>query len=66
MTEQVTAELRDWHRVGKVIYGKIYGDTRFRFPDGHLIHTSKVVTITGDICVTRNSIYRLVGKEYNT
>lgn len=65
----IVGELREWRKhVCKsdgtfVIWGFIYGDVRFRFPDGHWIHTSKVDRIEDDLVHTQSgSVYRLVGE----
>ena len=65
MQEEITGTINDWVKSGQVIYGKIYGDTRGRFPDGTQIRTSKIDSIEGDIVYTQNSVYKLgnyVGK----
>lgn len=62
----ITAELRSWSRESfgkkKFLMGKIYGDTKGRWPDGTRIHTSYLVNEedAGDdiVFTTRNSIYR--------
>lgn len=62
----ITAELRSWSRenIGgtKFLMGRIYGDTKDRWPDGTRIHTSFLVNEedAGDdiVFTTRNSIYR--------
>lgn len=47
------------------IIGRIFGDTKGRFPDGHQIITSSVNPlmakhiVEGDVVRTRNSIYLL-------
>lgn len=67
MTEQVTAELRNWTKVSygdkAVIAGDIYGDTRGRFLDGTFVTTSSVDRIEDGVAFTRNSVYRLVGES---
>lgn len=39
--------------------GIIENDIRGRFPDGHLIHTSLITKIEGDLIHTMNSVYRV-------
>lgn len=42
--------------------GRIYGDSRNRFPDGTIIHTSKIMKDIDEnnILVTRGSIYLML------
>jgi len=62
---EITGTLRearvfDWY--GSIVAsGKVYGDTRGRFPDGEEVTTSKIVAFNADnqTIVTRNSIYKL-------
>lgn len=73
---KVTATLRDWRkhiveRDGSYVYwGHIYDDTLNRFPNGHFIHTSRVLRVEGDYVYTDSSIYRLegdaIGPEFET
>lgn len=42
---------------GQVVCGRIYGDTRGRFPDGQSIQTSRVKSINGNVVETLNSTY---------
>ena len=56
---QATAVLKNWSKVGQVIYGDIYGDTKGRFPDGTYIRTSRVMEVDEDFAYTMNSIYKL-------
>jgi len=57
----ITAELRDWQS-GQVFIGRIYNDTRNRWPDGRMIRTSMVVSTNdqGDhiLVKTLNSVYK--------
>lgn len=70
MSEKVTivGVLREWRRQfcdrkgTSVIWGHIYDDILNRFPDGHFIHTAKIVKIEGDLVFTKNSVYRLEGE----
>lgn len=69
-TEQpITGELHGWVKVHTrdgenfVIWGNIYNDIHGRFPDGYWIRTSLIARIEGDIAVTLNSNYRLIGEE---
>lgn len=57
--EQVTATLKNWKRVGQVIYGDIYGDTKGRFVDGTNVRTSRIEEVVGNTVYTANSIYEL-------
>lgn len=64
---EVTAELRNWLLLGNVegkrwAIGDIFNDSKNRFKDGTEVRTSSIVEIKGDIIVTRNSVYRLVGE----
>lgn len=59
----ITATLRDailehWGQCS-VLTGNIYGDSRGRFQDGELIHTSAIQSNDGDVYVTRNSVYKV-------
>jgi hypothetical protein len=64
---EITGTLENWRYYHsddvKVVYGKIYGDTKDRLSDGTLIHTSYIIKQEGDIVYTRNSVYKL-GKPY--
>ena len=48
---------------GYVIWGQIYKDKKGRFPDGHLVHTSRIVEVvatpTDTFIKTLNSVYKL-------
>lgn len=55
----ITGTLENWVKVGQVIYGNIYGDSKGRFPDGLEIHTSRIDSIEDGIAYTRNSVYKL-------
>jgi len=48
---------------GYVVWGHIYNDKKLRFPDGHLVHTSRILEIiaepSGTYIKTLNSIYKL-------
>lgn len=57
----ITAELHDWVFTGTVAHGRIFNDSKLRFPDGLVVTTSKGV-IEGDILVTKNSTYKLIGE----
>lgn len=63
----ITAELYGWRisdphpfRPFPHYSGRIMNDKRGRFPDGCLVHTSKILKIEGDLLYTRNSVYKLV------
>jgi hypothetical protein len=44
---------------GYVLIGKIYDDTRKKYADGVIIHTSRVMREEGDVVWTRTSVYRV-------
>lgn len=63
----ITAELHNWKispphpfRPFEHYSGTIMGDVHKRFPDGRLVHTSKIMKLEGDLLHTKNSIYKLV------
>lgn len=62
----VTGELHDWRKIEIDdhfrIEGKIVGDVRQRFADGTTIHTSPIARMEGDLAITLNSVYRVVGE----
>lgn len=66
-TVKVDAELRDWHirmdhrNVETYVVGKIFGDTKGRFPDGYEVSTSAIeyLDIKARIVKTKNSVYKL-------
>ena len=65
-----TARLANWHQVGHVIHGNIFGDASGRFDDGTSVITSAVLSRDEDVregCLikTRNSTY-LLGKPFST
>lgn len=69
---QVTAILKDWKYdpSWKVYYGRIYGDTKERWPDGTKIHTSHVVSQHDcdihegyTLVQTLNSVYALRAED---
>lgn len=41
------------------IVGEIHNDTKNRFPDGRIVHTSKVKKIEGEYAFTLYSVYRI-------
>ena len=62
------AELRGWafHQVREctVVVGRVFSDSKGRWPDGHVIRTSALKTKCGeegDVVVTRNTRYLLSG-----
>lgn len=65
LNTMLVGQLEEWQFSGGVVWGKIYGDRKNRFPDGSYIHTSLVLECStrqmkeGSIIETRNSIYRL-------
>lgn len=65
---QVTGRLEKWvvDQVHPIVWGRIFGDTRGRFPDGLWIHTSVVPALAegaslseGQVIKTLNSTYLL-------
>lgn len=71
MTENVriVGELRSWRKHtcaadGSFVYwGFIYDDALNRFPDGHWIHTSRVLEVVEDLVFTSTgNAYKLVGE----
>lgn len=66
---QVTAILKDWtyDPSWKIYYGRIYGDTKERWPDGTGIHTSRVVSQHDHegytLVKTLNSVYALHAED---
>lgn len=53
------ARLENWVRVGEVIYGTVYEDSKGRFQDGDDIVTSRLVSVDDNIVKTMNSTYKL-------
>ncbi len=53
------ARIENWVKVGNVIYGEIFEDSKGRFKDGDGIVTSKLVSVDGDVAKTLNSTYKL-------
>lgn len=64
----VIATLRQWRKhICKpdgtyVIWGHVYDDLLNRFPDGHFIHTSRVVRVEAGVAYTENNAYKLDGE----
>lgn len=58
---EIHGRIENWWRDRNVIRGNIYGDTKGRFPEGHFIHTSRVVSgpDADGVITTLNSAYRL-------
>lgn len=44
---------------GKIAYGQIYEDTKERFKSGSMIYTSKIISIEGNIILTKNTRYKV-------
>lgn len=70
---RVTGRLEGWvvDQTYPVVWGRIFGDTKGRFPDGTFIHTSVVTAlyegatlVEGQIIETLNSAY-LLGKPFS-
>lgn len=59
MDNEITGVLENWHVVGNVVYGDVYGDVKLRFFDGTPIKTSAIRTIGVTEVTTRNSVYKL-------
>lgn len=57
----ITATIKEAYVMQSVIYGKMYGDTRGRFPDGAEIHSSRVFgrLPNGDYITRSGSVYRV-------
>lgn len=53
------ARIEDWVKVGDVIYGTVYEDSKGRFKDGDGIVTSRLVSVDDNIAKTLNSTYKL-------
>lgn len=67
---QITGRLENWYITRSisgnlVVVGYIYNDSRHRFIDGELIHTSAIKSVEADVVTTKNSTYQL-GKELDT
>ncbi len=54
----VTAILERWVRVGDVIIGEIYSDSKGRFVDGQVVRTSLIMGLDKGIVTTLNSVYQ--------
>ena len=67
--ENYDAILENWYidLLGNVLYGNVYFDSKNRFKNGDLIHTSKVLNPETfgelDIIQTRNTKY-LLGRKH--
>ena len=59
---QYDAELHGCVAWGGGLLGRIYSDKKGRFADGTLVATSSIVEQVGDIVMTKNSTYKLVGE----
>lgn len=59
LMKMTDARIENWVRVGDVICGEIYEDSKGRFVDGHLIVTSRIVSVKDDIAETVNTVYKL-------
>ncbi len=64
---KATGVLKNWKRVWidkeedlSYMTGEVYGDTRGRFCDGQVIHTSLVVRVEDEMVLTLNSVYKLI------
>lgn len=55
----IQARIENWVRVGDVIYGEIFEDSKGRFKDGDGIVTSRLVSVKDDIAETVNTVYKL-------
>lgn len=55
----IQARIENWVRVGDVIYGEIFEDSKGRFEDGEGIVTSRLVSVKDDIAETVNTVYKL-------
>lgn len=65
ISKLVTGVIEQWIFSEGMIFGRVFGDVKRRFPDGSYIHTSTVLESStkelqeGSIVETLNSIYRL-------
>jgi len=63
--QEITAILKNWIPFGKALYAEIYEDKKNRWPDGHKIKVSRILSHeinklkSGDIIETANSTYLL-------
>jgi hypothetical protein len=66
---EITGTLKEWAihtwpgTNKKVAIGKVYNDTKGRFPDGYVIRTSYIVAEQDGYIRTRNSVYKLEGPK---
>lgn len=63
MSKEYDAILKEAALVYGVVYGKIYEDSRKRWPDGTRVRTSLVKEVKGDIVITRNTTYKVEWAE---
>lgn len=59
LMKMIDARIENWVRVGDVIYGEIYEDSKGRFVDGEGIVTSRIVSVDNDTVQTVNTLYKL-------
>lgn len=59
LMKMTDARVENWVRVGDVIYGEIYEDSKGRFVDGEGIVTSRIVSVDNDTVQTVNTLYKL-------
>lgn len=59
LMKMTDARIENWVRVGDVIYGEIYEDSKGRFVDGEGIVTSRIVSADNDTVQTVNTLYKL-------
>lgn len=59
LMKMTDARIENWVRVGDVIYGEIYEDSKGRFVDGEGIVTSRIVSVDNDTVQTVNTLYKL-------
>lgn len=59
LMKMIDARIENWVRVGDVIYGEIYEDSKGRFVDGEGIVTSRIISADNDTVQTMNTLYKL-------
>lgn len=59
LMKMTDARIENWVRVGDVIYGEIYEDSKGRFADGDGIVTSRIISTDNDTVQTVNTLYKL-------
>lgn len=65
LMKMTDARIENWVRVGDVIYGEIYEDSKGRFVDGEGIVTSRIISTDNDTVQTVNTLYKLGTPMYH-